>query len=243
MTIDERARDRALAELGSYDPILRTLESTERTRRTKKTTDDSLLETYLTQKNIVGYNRREAEQMWLLYKTLTNNKPLKDAERDDGRKLAKHLADQGLQSATIGKKLAWLTAMVNLAIEDRKLGFNPFKGVVAKNKNDDGKVVRKPLNNSDIKSIKKNLSELPDAYQLLVRMLAGTGMRLSEAFEIDSAEKENGIRFVTVGKKTAQSLRRVIACRRTVLPAEVHHGSAIPDRPKGPVRRRAKAPE
>ena len=34
-------------------------------------------------------------------------------------------------------------------------------------------------------------------------------MRLSEAFEIDSEEKEKGCRFVIVGKKTEQSLRRV----------------------------------
>src|ERR1019366_3395911 len=36
-----------------------------------------------------------------------------------------------------------------------------------------------------------------------------TGMRLSEAFEIDGEEKERGCRFVIVGKKTEQSLRRV----------------------------------
>ena len=34
-------------------------------------------------------------------------------------------------------------------------------------------------------------------------------MRLSEAFEIDKEEKERGCRFVIVGKKTEQSLRRV----------------------------------
>src|SRR5437763_17190897 len=34
-------------------------------------------------------------------------------------------------------------------------------------------------------------------------------MRLSEAFEIDSEATEKGIRYVTVGHKTPQSLRRV----------------------------------
>jgi hypothetical protein len=34
-------------------------------------------------------------------------------------------------------------------------------------------------------------------------------MRLSEAFEIDSEMKERGVRYVMVGKKTQQSLRRV----------------------------------
>ena len=34
-------------------------------------------------------------------------------------------------------------------------------------------------------------------------------MRLSEAFEIEGEEKEKGCRYVIVGKKTEQSLRRV----------------------------------
>jgi integrase len=44
---------------------------------------------------------------------------------------------------------------------------------------------------------------------VLFRLLATTGMRLSEAFEIDSDSKERGCRYVIVGKKTEQSLRRV----------------------------------
>jgi len=43
----------------------------------------------------------------------------------------------------------------------------------------------------------------------LLRLLAATGMRLSEAFEIDSEMKERGVRYVMVGKKTEHSLRRV----------------------------------
>ena len=40
-------------------------------------------------------------------------------------------------------------------------------------------------------------------------MLAATGMRLSEAFEIDGEMKERGCRYIIVGRKTSQSLRRV----------------------------------
>jgi integrase len=57
--------------------------------------------------------------------------------------------------------------------------------------------------------------------QLLLRLLATTGMRLSEALEIDSEMKEGGVRYVMVDKKTEQSLRRVL------LPA-----SALPYLPK-----------
>jgi integrase len=45
--------------------------------------------------------------------------------------------------------------------------------------------------------------------QVLFRLLVTTGMRLSEAFEIDEGMKERGCRYVIVGKKTEQSLRRV----------------------------------
>ena len=40
--------------------------------------------------NITGYFEREARNVWALYKTLTNSKPLKHADRDDGRKLVAH---------------------------------------------------------------------------------------------------------------------------------------------------------
>jgi integrase len=43
----------------------------------------------------------------------------------------------------------------------------------------------------------------------LFRLLACTGMRLSEAFEIDGEMKERGVRYVIVGHKTEQSKRRV----------------------------------
>jgi integrase len=42
-------------------------------------------------------------------------------------------------------------------------------------------------------------------------------MRLSEAFEIEGEEKERGVRYIIVGKKTEQSLRRV-PLPATVLP-------------------------
>ena len=60
-----------------------------------------------------------------------------------------------------------------------------------------------------MKAIKRNLARLDKSDQLLVRLLASTGMRISEAFEIDGEEKERGVRYVIIGKKTEQSLRRV----------------------------------
>ena len=175
-------------------------------RAKPKTDDDKVLETYIEHRKITGYIEREARDVWALFKALTDGKPLKDCDRDDGRKLVAHFEAKGLKSATIEKKIAWLNAAVNLAIREGRLKFNPFASIVPRVRD---KTRRLPLADADIKAIKRNLARLDEADQLLVRLLASTGMRLSEAFEIDGEEKERGVRYVIVGKKTEQSLRRV----------------------------------
>ena len=63
---------------------------------------------------------------------------------------------------------------------------------------------------------------------MLFRLLATTGMRLGEAFQIDGEEpKEKGCRFVIIGRKTPQSRRRV------PLPADVL--AHLPGTIKGPL--------
>ena len=79
---------------------------------------------------------------------------------------------------------------------------------------------------------KMALLALEKADQLLVRLLASTGMRLSETFEIDGEEKERGVRYVIVGRKTEQSTRRV------PLPAAVL--AFLPTSIKGPLFDRTK---
>ena len=177
-----------------------------RPRRQERTADDAIIETYLEHANITGHSERETRAVWALYKQLTDGRPLKDATRDDGRKVVQHFERQGLRSATIQKKITWLNAAVNLAIKESKLTFNPFSSVVPKR---DDKQVRLPLSEADIKSAKQNLGQLNKSDQLLFRLLAATGMRLSEAFEIDGEMKERGCRYVIVGHKTPQSHRRL----------------------------------
>jgi integrase len=172
----------------------------------KKNGDDAVLETYLKHANITGYYEREARNVWALYKTLTGSKPLKDADRDDGRKLVAHFEGEKLKSATMAKKVGWLNAMANLAIKEGRLKFNPFASVVPKR---DDKQRRLPLTDADMKEIKRNFARLDEGDQMLFRLLATTGMRLSEAFEIDGEEKERAVRYVIVGHKTEQSKRRV----------------------------------
>jgi integrase len=183
-----------------------------RPKLASKNSDDAILETYLKHANVTGYYEREARAVWALYKQLTDNAPLKDATRDDGRKVVAYFEGQNIKSATIQKKVGWLTAAVNLAIQEGRLKFNPFSSIVPKR---DDKQTRLPLNETDVKECKRNLDRLENGDQVLFRLLATTGMRLSEAFEIDGELKERGCRFVIVGKKTEQSLRRV------PLPADV----------------------
>lgn len=197
--------------------------------------DDKIFDTYLSHKNISGYARTEAEATWATFKSVIG-KPLKATTRDDGRMLAAHFKEQGDKSATVKKKIGRLCAAVNMAISDSrpidpskpegaKWIFNPFSGVV---KNVEDQLIRVPFDASDLKLIKSGFDTLSKSDQLLIRLLAATGMRLSEAMAIKSEEpRERGIRFVKVGHKTEASKRRV------PLPADVL--SYLPNPIKGPL--------
>ncbi len=171
-----------------------------------KTSDDALLETYLQHNGIDGLRERQARDIWHIFRTVVN-KPIKECTRDDGRAIIAHLEAGGeIKSATLRRRMVPLVATVNLAIDEGKLTFNPFSGVVPDRDDEDE---REAFSDDDMKLIRKNLHRLDKSDQLLVRLLATTGMRRGEAFEIDREQRENGIRFVTIGTKTPQSLRRV----------------------------------
>jgi integrase len=185
----------------------------ERRTPPTKNGDDALFQTYLDhggkkKTGVHGHYRREAESTWALFKRLTDNKPLKNCTRDDGRKLVTHFQAEGLKSATIQKKITWLNAACNLAISEGRLNsINPFSSIAPAA---DDESERLPLDDADMKKCKRNLDKLSASDQLLFRLLGTTGMRLSEAFQIDDEEpKEKGHRFVIIGKKTKQSKRRV----------------------------------
>jgi integrase len=170
-----------------------------------KNDDDDLLETYLWHNGISGLREKQARDIWHVFKTVVN-KPIAKCTRDDGRAIIAHLEKDGeVKSATLRRTLVPLVATVNLAIDEGKLTFNPFSGVVPVRDDEDE---RAAFSDADMKVIRENLHLLDDSDQLLVRILATTGMRRGEAFEIDREEIEGGIRFVTIGTKTPQSLRR-----------------------------------
>ena len=182
-----------------------------------KSADDDLQKTYLKQKGIIKeengvitildkLREKQAQAIWHIFKTVVN-KPIAKCTRDDGRTIVEHLEAEGCtKSATLRRRMVPLVATVNLAIDEGKLTFNPFAGCVPDR---DDEEEREAFSDDDMKLIRANLHKLDKNDQLLVRILATTGLRRGEAFEIRSEEKENGIRFVTIGTKTAQSVRRV----------------------------------
>jgi integrase len=176
--------------------------------------DDALIETHIAHVGLRGYPAKEARDMWELYKQLSDNKPLREATRDDGRKLVAHFADK--KRATIVRKLVPLVAAVNLAIDERKLPadhVNPFSNVLPKAtkeqkeaaKNDE----RIPFSDDDMAVLFANLKNLSKSDQTLFRILAATGMRREEPFQIDGEASEGKIRYVRVGTKSEASDRRV----------------------------------
>jgi integrase len=176
---------------------------------TVKNGDDQLLEVYLTHKGISGQREREARDMWHIFKTVVN-KPLRSCTRDDGRAVVAYLEDQAgdepLKSTTLRRKMVPLTALCSLAIDEGKLTFNPFAGVVP----DRGDAERRlPFDEDDMALIRANLSRLSGEDQLLLRLLATTGVRRGEAFQIDCEQTEGGVRFCVIGTKTEASRRRV----------------------------------
>jgi integrase len=190
--------------------------------------DDSLMDVYIAQarkgRGLADHQAKEARDTLALFKEVTKGMAIKDATRADGRRVVDHLKGLGLKSATIQKRMGWLVAATKFAIDEGNLKFNPFSGVAKKGDDSDRRL---PLSDDDMVLIRENMHRLDKRNQLLFRILACTGMRLSEALSIKEEMTEGGCRYVVVGTKTAQSLRRV------PLPADVL--PYLPSVVKGPL--------
>jgi integrase len=175
----------------------------------KASADDAVMETYIKHKGVTGHREREAREMWRIFRTVVG-KPLRECDRNDGRAIVAYLEDEAdgeAKSATLRRRMVPLIAAVNLAIDEGKhKGINPFASCVPDRKDEDE---RDAFDDNDMKIIRANLHKLDANDQLLLRIVATTGMRRGEAFEIASEQVEDGIRYCTVGTKTAQSLRRL----------------------------------
>ncbi len=160
-----------------------------------------------------GYPIKELNDVWALFRSLVS-KQLAKCDKDDGRKLIEVFEQKGNRSGTMRRKLARLVAAVNRAIEERHkyglpLGYvNPFEGIVP-DKDDSAK--RTDFEDHEMQAMRDNLHQLAPDDQLLLKLLACTGMRVSEALSIDREYTANGIRHFKVGGhgKSSGALRNV----------------------------------
>ena len=162
----------------------------QRQRAVVKDADSAILEDYLQYGSIKKkrpvtepYKQGEARAVLALFKKLTSGKMLKDATCEDAQLLVDHYRGQKLKGASIQKKLKWLIAAINRAIAKGalKISVNPFSVVTP---NTDDSLERHPFDDADMVAIRGRLDTLPASDQLLVKLLATTGMIVSEAFQI-----------------------------------------------------------
>jgi len=156
-----------------------------------KNPDDEIIETWKADRATTKHISREGDRAWVLFKEITGNKPLKHCTREDGRKLAKTLFEQGKRRATVQKYLNHLNSAVNIAIEDGKFkGTNPFSRVLPKRRKGEvsDELAREPFDDDDMRLVRVNLHAFQPDEQLLWCILATTGMRRGEAWHIQEGE-------------------------------------------------------
>jgi integrase len=182
------------------------------------------LDEWVRQRNINEHIEREARSAWDICLSITKGRSLKNCSREDGKALVSRLQELGNSPATIAKKVGHLRAAANIAVDERKLEYNPFVRVTPKNNK---RLSGRFLDTNDMQIVRENLHKLSENDQLLWKMLAFTGMRLSEPFHIQEEFEEEGVRYVEVGTKTDASYRRV------PIPTKLH--SYLPARITAPV--------
>lgn len=168
--------------------------------------DDKIIADWIRIRNINKQLQREAYNTWQMFRQITRKKQLKYCKRSDGLKLVDALYEAGDKSTTVAKKIGHLRAAINLAMRDDKLKSNPFENILDK-RNDS--LDRDPLEDKNMDLVRSKLEVLSEQDQLLWKLLAFTGMRLGEPFQIEREYRKSGVRCVQVGTKTESSRRLV----------------------------------
>ena len=177
-------------------------------RKPDKDPDEELFKLWVTHRSIKPAIEADARRAFNAYKEVVG-KPFAKANRLDGQKLAQHFLDQGNSRATAVKKIGHLGALCEVAIHfDRLKNGNPFHAVVP-GKTGDGAQQRDILTDAEMAVMRENLDKLPHEEQVLFMLIATTGMRRSEAWDIVSEFEEDGLRCVRVGEKSPESDRRI----------------------------------
>jgi integrase len=198
----------------------------------KPDADELIWQTYLTSgghkgTGVKGKAEAVATSTWRQWRAFNaaelGNRPLKKCTAIEGRKFAEHLRGGGRKgkrsSGSVDRYLKPLAAACELAVRNAVLDRNPFQKVVADH--GDHKEVG-TYTDADVVLIKAHLDDvypaghrlagrrvLSEADVLLLRLLALTGMRLSEPWQADGIREKDGVKLIHVGSKTDASVRDV----------------------------------
>ncbi len=182
------------------------LEAPKQPKGEKVDPDQRFFDDWEEEKKPGKYPLREAQKAWRTFKAVCEGKLIKDCHRPDGRAVVKALQGMGMKAATVNKHMSYLNSISNIAISNGHLSFNPFSRCLL---DVDDEAERNPLNEDEMKLVRDRFGEMAQDEKLLWVMLATTGMRLDEPFQIKGEQESEGIRYVIIGTKTDSSERRV----------------------------------
>lgn len=185
--------------------------------------DQAMLDTFLGLKQRNKFYEREARNEWNAFRAFVGGRAMKDCTRVDGRAYATYLSKKGLKSATVTKRINYLSAPIAHDPTFTDTRPNPFDRAVVVVVDDAKEIL--PFTDDDMTLVRDQmLPKLGPNEKLLWLMCATMGLRHSEAFSIEREHSHKGIRFVKLGQKTKDSKRDVPLpdCLLTFLPARIH---------------------
>lgn len=167
--------------------------------------DGELFRDWIAERKPSKYILAEAEKAFALFKQVNDGLLFKDAYRPDSMKMVAALQAEGKKNATVNKHVSHLRSVCSLGMINGKLKHNCFARIALDPKED--ALVREPFTEDQMALVRKHLDEFEPELAKLWTLLATTGMRLSEPFDITREHDELGIRKVRVGTKTESSDR------------------------------------
>ncbi|MGN7124381.1 hypothetical protein [Methylorubrum thiocyanatum] len=163
-----------------------------------------LVEFWIEGKKRSKHIANEARGVLAVWHEISGGKAIRDARREDGKKLREHLFAIGNKLPTVQKKIGHLRAALKYAaLEDVYNGPNPFTALITsdiKKLKKRQSVAGKPFTEEDMAKVRASLADWndPDA-KLLWVLCATTGMRRGEAYLIEGEQVLAGnLRCITL---------------------------------------------
>ncbi|MBC7644665.1 MAG: tyrosine-type recombinase/integrase, partial [Thermoleophilia bacterium] len=127
------------------------------------------------------------------------NRPLCELRLPDIKRYAAHIAKRGISANTVRLYVGPVRVMLATAVEDGLLRSNPatdFRNVYGTRKRIDERT--RALSDDELTKL---IAEIPEEYQLVVRFLAESGLRIGEATELRWHDFDFDAREVSVERR------------------------------------------